>query len=67
MTTKPRCKNTTRRCLINKKCLKKGTQKRPNCNKGSRKCYDQKCYKIKKSGKSRRTFYKKYGTTRYVR
>ena len=58
--TIPRCKTGTRRCKINKFCLKQNTQKQPHCKIGSRKCYDQKCYKKKKSVKARRRFNNKY-------
>ena len=67
MTNNPRCKTGTRRCKINKHCVRKSNRKTLKCNTGSRKCYNQKCYKIKKSNKSRRNFYKKYGSTKYLR
>ena len=67
MTNRPRCKIGTRRCFVNKQCFSKTRTRSGKCNTGSRKCYNQKCYKYKKSGKSRRRFYKKYGTTRYIR
>ena len=67
MSSKPNCKTGTRRCKINKLCFKPSTRKRTTrCNTGSRKCYNQKCYKIQKSRKSRNQFYNKYGTTKYL-
>lgn len=56
-----RCKITTRRCSVSKKCLSKSSKKRPRCKTGSRKCSDSKCYRKNKSKKSRRHYMMKFG------
>lgn len=62
MTYAPYCKNGSRRCPINKKCVtKSGHRSTKKCVKGSRKCANGFCYKRSKSGKSRRRFTAKYG------
>jgi hypothetical protein len=57
----PYCQKGSRRCPITKKCVKKTGQKMNKCDKGTRKCANSKCYKKRKSVKSRKYFYKKYG------
>lgn len=57
----PRCKTGKHRCTITKQCVSKSTKSTRRCHKGSRKCYNSKCYRKNKSNKSRRNFYKKYG------
>ena len=65
MTNHPRCQTGTRRCTINKFCLSKSVKKRKlQCKTGSRKCYNQKCYRKNTSRKSRRRFYEKYGMSK---
>lgn len=62
MSSAPYCKTGSRRCPINKKCLKKNkTMKRAiACKRGSRKCANGYCYKKKKSVKSRSRFNRVY-------
>ena len=62
MSNAPYCKVGTRRCAINKHCVKKikGNKTRKYCKVGSRKCVNNYCYKKNKSMKSRNRFINKY-------